>query len=159
MIEIGEKTHCKSCNLPLRACNCNTTSKDVEKEVIPKVLYHGSNKKFTRFRAGSKRQRRKQVEYTIPRLQGRNCIYLHEDPNITKRKYTKTERGNGFLYEVSVNNAIPYADAIKRERLKKKKKSLTDGVWIAYPNECVINKIIKINEDGSEEIVFDRNES
>lgn len=118
---------------------------DTEKrESIPCTLFHGSSKKFENFR--TKGRKPKEL-----RAKGRKCVYLHQDREVTKRKYAKD---GGYLYELSVKNAKNYSDAIEEERLHSKTSALTRQVWIALPDDIIIEKRWKIESDGQETLEY-----
>lgn len=118
-----------------------------EEESIPTTLYHGSRTRFDSFRIKGRRQPEDL------KAQGGKCIFLHESSDTTERKYSKA---GGYLYEVGVEDAKNYAEAIEDEGLKSKSPALTDNVWIALPNQLTINKRWRIEPDGSKVLEFEK---
>lgn len=92
------------------------------------IVYHGSSASFHSFRVKGK-------EPKELRVKGRKCVYLHADKDVVLRKYATP-----YLYVVRVEEgaAKPYADAIRDEGLRPKKRALTHGVWVALPRNAEI---------------------
>jgi hypothetical protein len=97
---------------------CGNTSKDGG---VGMILYHGSDKKFGKFR-----QKGKDGEFS---LNGRKAVWFGEDKEKIRRKYGK----QGFLYTVEVPDewAIPYREQIVKDGRKMKKPHLTSGIFVA----------------------------
>ena len=120
------------------------------------ILYHGSPKKFRNFKLKGKQPAKIKAK-------GRKAVYLHSDRATTKRKYAKGGTGGtgniGYLYELLVDKAINYADAIVSEGLKAKSKALTENVYLSLPKHITVLRQFKVYPDGHEELIYDRSKT